>query len=370
VLICADGEAWTWSCIAADLPPTPAVETGRVVEITKPGEALGLLWVERCELQVGDQQTGVVEWGAAQAIIARNHVMGLLTRDEKKLPWPGDKKFEDVAKRLAGEMLSARAETQSMDTEQIEMRKANEVVNVPSDASTARMWRSFSAAKEGKEATDVGAGAESFAMAALQAIDEGKATGVVTQGVHEALDAAATGTAAIVVVAKTSAETAQIIDNTIEGSATCVRTDTADQNRDALIRHVLIARNVLSPLIPGGSDATVAALELQSAASLDVTGNQATLFMPTGAKKQGTKIGVLVFGRVGPYMVVRQTSLDGFDVGVHIEAKYAGTKDNPWLWLVAETMAANIGVSPTPSPNTPPIVIAPPDVIQERNFAT
>ena len=135
----------------------------------------------------------------------------------------------------------------------------------------------------------------------------------------------------------------------------------SDQNLEALVARV--------EAVPGVSSASVAVCGLatgcQNISGIAIDGYQPAPGEDLRLRRIGRLVpdarptpveGVRVHGELGPFMVVRQSHLRGFTVGVRVTPLNQPTpKDR--VWLVAETMAT--GASPA--------VVAPDSVDRERN---
>jgi hypothetical protein len=360
-LSCADGDKPDRACISVYAPPV-AQAGGKVGQAT----AGGGLWTERCRLRVGAQQYGVEVVGAARATIARNHVTLL----DALTPWRPGGSFVETAKLIAAEMMGARVTEQSVDTEQIELPRAKEVVNIPSDSPSAAIWRMYAASPKGRQARTVGGGAADYVSAAIEQVAQRTAPASLTEAINAAFLAVRVAGVGIDAVGLTGAETAQVIDNVVEGCAVAVRVRRGG-GRGRVV-HAIVARNILAPLAPP-TTANALGISAGDVVNLEAVSNQMTLVRPIkwAELPMGTTTGVLVSGILGPYQVVRDTSLDLFTSGVVFEpASNSAGPASARLWLVTETVAANTGAATPLTPDMPPIVVAPDSVIKERNFGS
>lgn len=368
-LACSDGDAEAWTCISDFPPPAVAAAVNQLpkdVAIAAQPSAGGGLWVERCRMRVGAQQCGVLSVGAARSIVARNHITLLAA---SKTSFRPNEPYDETAKKIASEMMGMRVKEQSVTTEQVDMAKAKQVVNVPSDAPTARMWQLYGES-QAKVAKEVGDGAQAFVAEDIEAVASKKASDQLVDGVYSAFIAVRAAAAGVDIVARTGLETAQVIDNVIDGCIVAV--NLRRQPRRGQLARAIVSRNMLAALIPAVTELVTGAITASDVVSLEISGNQATLTRPSTwpEKEMGRTIGVYVTGKLGPYQVVRNTSLDGFTDGVVVEpGSGSASPANARLWLVAETFAANLAVG-TPTPDSAPIVVAPAMVRQELNFGS
>jgi hypothetical protein len=142
-----------------------------------------------------------------------------------------------------------------------------------------------------------------------------------------------------IVVAGSRAETTQILDNLVESAVQGIHVGVSDAStpeREAAGEVVLLG-NVIHLLVPVDYERDRHAVFVGNARSVHVKDTVASLTrIGAGA---GTLVeAIRVFGQLGPFLVVRQTSLSGFRVGVSVRP--LDPIPNPRVWLVAETMAA------------------------------
>ncbi|HXV34569.1 MAG TPA: DUF6519 domain-containing protein [Gaiellaceae bacterium] len=178
----------------------------------------------------------------------------------------------------------------------------------------------------------------------------------VLVGLLLSLRAAAQG----IVVAGGEVGTIQILDNVVEGAVQGIHVGVSEPGggRESG-ESIMLARNVVSALVPVnygrdrhgifvGNAKTVHVLD--TTASLRRTGKQSAEATPTPVE------GIRVHGQLGAFMVVRQSSLAGFAVGVRVVPTNAAVPAQR-VWLVAETAA----------PGAAAAVQAPASVARERN---
>ncbi len=142
-----------------------------------------------------------------------------------------------------------------------------------------------------------------------------------------------------IVVAGSRAETTQILDNLVESAVQGIHVGVSDAStpqREAA-GEVVVLGNVIHLLVPVDYQRDRHAVFVGNARSVHVKDTVASLTrIGAGA---GTLVeAIRVYGQLGPFLVVRQTSLSGFRVGVSVRP--LDPIPNPRVWLVAETMAA------------------------------
>ena len=133
--------------------------------------------------------------------------------------------------------------------------------------------------------------------------------------------------------------TVQVVDNLVEDAVQGIHVGVSDgstPNRD-LAGEVVVHRNVVHLLVPADYDRERHAVFVGNARSVHVKDTVASLTR-VGAGTPTLVEAIRVFGQLGPFVVVRQTSLSGFPVGVSVRP--LDPIPNPRVWLVAETMAA------------------------------
>jgi hypothetical protein len=121
---------------------------------------------------------------------------------------------------------------------------------------------------------------------------------------------------------------------------------------------VQVSRNVVHALVPWTWERERHAVFVGNVDSIAITDTRASLQRPLrGMVVEGdgddgsTPVDAIrIFGDLGPYMVVRGSSIEGFRVGVHVQP----TPDvEPWpgdgkrkrLWYVTETFASGSSVA-------------------------
>jgi hypothetical protein len=142
-----------------------------------------------------------------------------------------------------------------------------------------------------------------------------------------------------IVVAGARAETVQVLDNLVEDAVQGIHVGVSDPStpQRELAGEVVVLGNVVHLLVPADYDRDRHAIFVGNARSVHVKDTVASLTR-VGAGTPTLVEAIRVFGQLGPFVVVRQTSLSGFPVGVSVRP--LDPIPNPRVWLVAETMAA------------------------------
>lgn len=158
-----------------------------------------------------------------------------------------------------------------------------------------------------------------------------------------------------VVVAGARASVVHVRGNVIRDVAQGIHVALSDSSGTTrTIDKALVAENFVRVKVPQGYDRDRHAILVGRANSIQILANGAKLD-PVGA---GTHIfGVHVKAPTGPLLVVRDTALDGFDVGVAVTDVDAKSVPQQKVWFVEGTMAANGVVA----------LDAPDDVDEKRN---
>jgi hypothetical protein len=159
-----------------------------------------------------------------------------------------------------------------------------------------------------------------------------------------------------IVVAGTRVGTVQILENVVEDMIQGIHigvSNPALAGRESA-GEVMIARNVVHSLVPELFNRDRHGIFVGNARSISITETVASL-RRTGQKAgKPTRVeGIRIHGILGPYMVVRQSDLRGFDIGVRVVP--LESIPAPRIWLVAETMTTKAALE------------APPTVERERN---
>jgi hypothetical protein len=162
--------------------------------------------------------------------------------------------------------------------------------------------------------------------------------------------------------------TVEVLDNVVEdmiqgihvgaserdqaGGKSSEKRDQADE--------VVISRNVVHALVPQGYQKERHGIFVGNARSIHILDTVATLRPPRGPnQKEASGVeGIRVFGVLGPFLTVRQSSLKDFTTGVRVQPLAPVPAAAHRMWLVAETMAAGSVVA----------LVAPASVDRERNF--
>lgn len=151
-----------------------------------------------------------------------------------------------------------------------------------------------------------------------------------------------------IVVAGTRVGSVRVADNLVEGCVQGVHVAASDARTEAkeMAAEVYLRGNVVHAYVPIGYNRSRHAVYVANAASVHVLDTIATLRRLGGTTAKGTRVdGIVVSGSIGSFLVVRQSSMRGYGVGVRVDATPAPGLGRARMWLVAETSAAGGGVA-------------------------
>jgi hypothetical protein len=137
--------------------------------------------------------------------------------------------------------------------------------------------------------------------------------------------------------------TVQITDNVVEGMLQGIHVglSTPATKGPDQVEEVVLSRNVVHSLVPQLFNRDRHGIFIGHARSISISDTVATLqrLGESDKKKETTVEAVRIRGVLGPYLVVRQSSLRGFRIAVTIQALDPIPEKR--LWLVADTMAVD-----------------------------
>jgi hypothetical protein len=152
-----------------------------------------------------------------------------------------------------------------------------------------------------------------------------------------------------IVVGGRTVGTVQVLDNIVEGAIQGIHIGASDARvggRES-VGEVIVSRNVVHSVVPFLYHRERHAVFVGNARSVHVLDTVASVVRPDDAVvREGppTPIeAVRVWGVVGPFLLVRQTSARGFNVGVRVTPLEPIPSPKSRMWLVAETVAAGGG---------------------------
>jgi hypothetical protein len=145
-----------------------------------------------------------------------------------------------------------------------------------------------------------------------------------------------------IVVGGTKVGTVRVEDNFVESAVQGIHIGVSDAKVTAAqsIDTVMVRGNVVHLLVPVDYNRDRHGVFVGNCRSTHIVDTVATLrrfgSLPAGTKPTSVE-GVRVYGVLGPFLCIRETSLQGFDVGVRVVALPAIPQSR--MWLVAETFA-------------------------------
>jgi hypothetical protein len=161
-----------------------------------------------------------------------------------------------------------------------------------------------------------------------------------------------------IVVGGTHAGTIQILDNVVEDAVQGIHVGVSQQKlQGATAEQVVVARNIVHLLVPHLYPEERHAIFVGNARSIHVIDTVATLQRLGGENVSAPPTdveGIRIYGELGPFLCVRQSSLHGFHVGVRVVPVGAIPQG---MWVVAETMAVQATAA----------LAAPAVVLRDRN---
>jgi hypothetical protein len=331
-------------CVATCPDSTGKAQACITVRSSDQGVRPDRIRIDRNRLEVGAWQTGVLVVDADSVAVADNHAL---------LP-------AGTGGRIAVRDLIAR-EAQRLITGAIRMApgpppQPQVVPGSPGAALAGDFLR-----LAGPSVARLGLARGSKAFAARVAA-EGVAG--LSQGSLDLLGQLGSSTRAAlagIVVGGARVETVQILDNVVEGAVQGIHIGVSDPRQAGRegAGDVVVSGNIVHSLVPPFYDRERHAVFVGNARSVRVLGTSATLARPGRAPAAVSTVeGIRIYGTVGPFLVVRDTSLTGFTVGVRVEP--LATIPRVRLWLVAETMAQGAA--------TGKALVAPATVDRERNI--
>ena len=356
-LSCAD--VVVADCVLACPDSTGKSQTCLTVRAADGGTRPDRIRVERNRFELGAWQAGVLLVDAAQALVAANHlylppgsgatvdvganpVLGEELRRVfplalRKGPGPGVKGF-NVPGSETRLYVSDRAEVLPL---------VEDFVKTTTPAAVARAGGAKPALLAFARSIGNGTGLKRLSKASLAAL----------ANILLTLRAAAQG----IVVAGSEVGTIQVLDNVVEDAVQGIHVGISEADRPGREsgESIMLARNVVRALVPANYGRDRHGIFVGNAKTVHVLDTTASL-RRTGRPPEGAPAtpveGIRVHGELGSFMLVRQSSLTGFEVGVRIVPTNA-TVPGLRVWLVAETAAAGAGSG----------VQAPQTVAQERN---
>ena len=300
----------------------------------------GTLRLERNRLAPAAGHTACSIDNARVAVLVRNDVEVTPTASA---PTPG--RLGQLRPAIVAAMEHAVAARQSIDTVGIPFELSRQVINVDATSPTVDLWRLYARYAVAVKVTDVKGGLAKFVGDLIEAQSTSaaslspeiramfKGAESVVGKIALSFDLVGDG-----IVVTGDADTVELLDNVLEqigGAPIQIALIGTAQGQSVMRQEVLLSRNVISC---GSALTGLVGVRVNNATSLHILD---TIITQSGQGKG--EIGILVTGTVGPFVVVRQTSLRGFGLGVSLADIANPTNEQVFCWLVAETMTADSG---------------------------
>ncbi len=289
---------------------------------------------ERNRFEVGAWETGVLLVDVESAAVCANHISRA-----PGTPAPG-RASEPAARAFVDLVDSTLAPAGSPGTKEVNVPGAPDSLHVVVAAEGRVLVEELAARVTPSQ------GARGAALA-VRAAGRGLARKTDTSSfsaplkaivakLYEELDVAGQG----IVVAGRSVGTIRISDNLVEDTVQGIHLGISEGDlagRESA-GEAILESNVIHALVPRGYDRDRHAVFVGNVRSLRLTGTVATLRRRSRFKLPATPVeAIRIHGELGRFAVVRESSLEGFEVGVRVVP--LGVAPTPRLWLVAETVA-------------------------------
>lgn len=342
-LSCPDGGAAHQACLTVR-----STEDGRQMP--------DRVWIEGNRFEVGSWQTGVLVVDSDSTVVAGNHLRVGPPREERLVV----RRPELLARSVGG--LVRASLTGAAD-------RSSRIGPASPMAPFAEAFAAFASTAPGRATRGPAPLAMAFArFLVAQPVDalDPPARRLLAR-LFRQLRPALQG----IVVAGRRVGTAVIRDNLVEGTVQGIHVGTSDARRTGreIAGEVVVTTNVVHSLVPFAYDRDRHAVFVGNARSVHVLDTVATLERPDdepGPSLKATGVeGIRVHGVLGPFLVVRQSSLRGFSVGVAVTALPPFPGISARVWYVAETVAA--GPNAVKGAVLPGIGSAGGPVVGERN---
>ena len=294
--------------------------------------------IERCRMEVGAAQTGALVVDAGHATVEGNHVV--LGPAAVGATITNVNLGRELARRLKAALRPAGTE----NAVAVDVPGVRGGLLVADDANEVALVRDFAASTKAAAVRKAGGG-EKALLAWARRLGTAESLQRLSDPSRELTAAAAAALRSAgqgIVVAGTRVGTVQIRDNLVEGAIQSIHVgvSAAEQPGQESAGAVVIARNVVHALVPVNHDRDRHGIFVGNARSIHVLDTVATLRRlgkPTGDAPPTPVEGIRIHGTLGPFLVVRHSSLQGFAIGVRVVPLGAVPKSR--VWLVAETMA-------------------------------
>ncbi|HEY8843199.1 MAG TPA: hypothetical protein VIM23_04780 [Gaiellaceae bacterium] len=346
-------------CVLACPDQAGRIQTCVTVRPGAQGPAPDGIRIERNRFQVGAWQTGVLVVDSAATVIADNRIqLGPASGGDVVITTN-----PTLAKELARVLRAGLREKGGTGIAKVTPPGAETAINVRKGSEAEVIARDFVNVTTAAKIKRAG-GVEKALLAHVRALGQGKQVEAASPELKQVIAGLLLKIRAVgqgIVIAGSSVGTARIDGNLVEDTVQGIHvgiSDAEQKARDAADT-VVVSRNVVHALVPVDYSRDRHGVFVGNARSIHVVDTVATLrrigTVASGAKPTEVE-GIRIYGVLGPFLTVRQSSLQGFAVGVRVVPLAPFPK--PRMWLVAETFAADAA----------PVLDAPTGlVVSERN---
>ncbi len=293
-------------------------------------------------LEVGAWQVGVLILGAAVAELSANHVRLRAAETGRPVPFG---QLGLLARELAAVLAAVRRDAAGSDTRTLKARSGPKTldIHVVKGAALGPLFDDLVHLMPDELVADgAAAGVRQFAAR----VSDGRLTGALAQSSRDAISAWLGAIRVVgqgIVVAGARADTVRIDRNVIDDAAQSVHVGVSDRRTGTTFSagDVAITDTVLHAAMPVVLSRERHGIFVGNARSVTVRGTAATL-RRTGAEYGGAATdadAVRVFGQLGPFLSVRETSAHGFSMAVRVAPVAPLPLPGFRMWVVAETIA-------------------------------
>jgi hypothetical protein len=313
---------------------------------------------ERNRLSVGAWQTGILVVDAATQAISGNTVQLSPAVGKALIATANPAVGPELVKRLrAG--LRAKA---GAGVTRVTATGSEEPLFVVKGSEAETIAREFANSTTAAKIRRAG-GAEKAVLRFARTVGQGKQLAEVSEPLRAIVGDVSAQMRAVgqgIVVAGTNVGTVRVDSNLVESAVQGIHIGVSDASptQQQSVDSVIVTGNVVHSLVPVEYPRDRHGVFVGNCRSTHVLDTIAVLrrlgSAPAGATPTSVE-GIRVYGVLGPFLCVRQSSLAGFDVGVRVVALPAVPRSR--MWLVAETFADGAST----------VVDAPAVVAQQRN---
>ena len=346
VVACPDQDGRTQTCIT--------------VRQSQSGLAPDGIRIERNRFEVGAWQTGVLVVGSVSTVISDNRIR-LAPAAARPVVLGA---HPTVGGQLARLVRAGVRDKGGTGISRIAVPGSETPINAQKGSEAELIAKEFARLTTARKVTRAG-GAEKGLLAFTRALGQGKQTAEISPELQKVIGLLAVQNRAVgqgIVTAGTQIGTVRIDGNLVEDTIQGIHVGVSDAGSNEVDNAdtVVISRNVVHALVPVDFARDRHGVFVGNARTTHIVDTVATL-RRTGTLAPGAVAtpveGIRIYGTLGPFLTVRQSSLSGFAVGVRVVPLAPVPRSH--MWLVGETFAAGAST----------IVDAPATVTQERNLA-